>query len=131
MTSYFDELNSEVRGISDEADRETFLHYLGNIEARVIATINLVTGDREFPHELREKLQGIIATRCVQVTVVPNQKAIDYAWACKLSLLIDDLHFAFHRVASLRIETRFGRLSDNPDEIVKRRDEHDAEGGAS
>ena len=34
---------------------------VAGIEARVVRHVNLVTGDREFPDDLREQIQGIIA----------------------------------------------------------------------
>ena len=42
--------------------------------------------------------------------------------AMRGSQLIASLHSAFHEVASRRIDTRFGLLSDDPEGILKRRD---------
>lgn len=40
--------------------------------------------------------------------------------------MIDSLHSLFHLVASRKIKTRFGLLSDDPRGNVERRDAHDA-----
>jgi hypothetical protein len=135
MSSYFDYLNGAIDGLSKAHDDDaTFLECIGQIEFQVIETVTLVTGDLEFPDDLRERMQGLIATEAVCTTpggLAPCANAIDDALTFRRSMLIDELHSAFHILASRNIETRFGRLSDNPRDIVTRRDAHDAEGNSN
>ncbi len=128
MTTYFDDLSRNVRDITDSTE-EGFLAELESIEANVISTASLATGDREFPEEHREKIQALIAVLGVgPVGGVPNRFARKRAWIGKRSPLIEGLHDAFHNVARARVVTRFGLLDDSPRSIVRSRDAHDAEG---
>jgi hypothetical protein len=61
MSSYFDAKSRALAEVAG-ADDETFLANLEAIEAALIADVNLATGDREFPDDLRERIQGLIAT---------------------------------------------------------------------
>lgn len=125
MTSYFDDARTEVREIWFTSDEE-YLGAVAEIEERIIADVNLVTGDREFPDDLREQIQGIIAIRRVRTGPnEPETRAREMARVTRSSLLISDLHTAFHVVAQRRVKTRFGLLSDNPRQILAARDEHD------
>jgi hypothetical protein len=113
MSKYFDERHQWVRQDFQDIDV---------IEAEVIRVVNLVTGDIEFPGEMRDKIQGIIA--CNQHAPVggimtQGGKMSDITQS---SRLISELHSAFHDLASMRIKVRFGRLDDKPDKILKRRD---------
>lgn len=119
MTAYFDTLRSTIAEWSD-LDDEGFLDALRILEEKVIETVSLCTGDREFPDGLREKIMTIVAL-----------ERSDYAPAGKRALVLRDspmissLHSAFHELAVIRIETRFGILSDDPADNVFRRDNHD------
>ena len=126
MSSYFDDLMSNVSEIP-ALDEEDFLLALIGIEAQLIHEVNLVTGDREFPPDLRENIQGIIAISAVQCNekLPRHPLAVEYALATRSSQLVDALHMAFHELARRRIETRFGMLSDNPGHILAMRDDHD------
>jgi hypothetical protein len=64
MTAYFDQANAEIREASERAggDALAFLDALMVIEKRVIRDVQLNTGDREFPEDLREVILGTIAT---------------------------------------------------------------------
>lgn len=132
MSSYFDELELRVRALAQAETPETiqrnptaFIEALADLEAEVIKTVSLATGDREFPDDLREKIQGVIAVRRVRRWCGWNEDARDWALTIKSSHLFSDLHSAFHEVASRGIKTRFGLLFDNPEGIVRRRDAHD------
>lgn len=127
MTSYFDVRESLIRDLSSTcgADGASFIRGLIAFENETVNEINLVTGDREFPHAWRERIQACIATRRLYIQDIPNERAIEYAVAVRLSSLLGDLHNLFHQLARERIETRFGWLTDNPRDILKRRDEHD------
>jgi hypothetical protein len=130
MTSYFDEKDREVNALAEASESATeFLESLKQIEAEVIHEVSLVTGDREFPNGMREAIQGCIASKAIQPTkgMPENEGAKDWATSGKCSQLLMDLHSHFHRVSSRRIRVRFGLLTDNPRDILARRDEHDKE----
>jgi hypothetical protein len=123
MSSYFDTLRVETAEIFGEED---FIEKLIDLEEKVIKEVNLVTGDREFPEDLREKIQTLIATKRMQwIGGEMNGDAIAFAKAVGYSELISDLHSAFHAVASKRIKTRFGTLTDSPSGNLIMRQHHD------
>lgn len=128
MSSYFDEFDAAVRGIFHEhgEDPERIAEEYQELEAAMISTVSLATGDREFPEPLRERIQGIIATKRVFGPAEVNQHELLALLAMHKSFLSSDLHSAFHDVARSNTETRFGMLSDNPAGIVSRRDSHDS-----
>jgi hypothetical protein len=120
MTAYFDELRAEVAAI-DAADTKAWLARLGDIERRVVGEVRLVTGDREFPDDLRELILGAIATKAVFALgpeLPPTPRAVEYARVTRSSDLLETLHSLFHRLAARRIVTRFGLLSDSPRAIL-------------
>lgn len=141
MSSYFDDLNRELQTLFAEFPGEftaqtpkagrfgAFLGAYRELEQRVVREVSLCTGDREFPENLRESIQGIVATRRVFMpeTQEVHERNLEYLLSTKLSRLFDSLHSAFHIVASRRVETRFGLLSDDPSGTVKRRDAYDAD----
>ena len=116
MTSYFDDLRTEVRNISTVSQNDAeFLLSLEEIEHGVIRDVNYITGDREFPEDLREKIQGLIAVHRTQVMRdEPPTRARELNLRMRRSQLLQELHSAFHEVGFRRIKTRFGVLSDNP-----------------
>lgn len=128
MTAFFDDLRREVSDIKAE-DREAWLTQVAAIEAPVIETVCRVTSDPEFPEDLREKILVVVATKAVADanTLPARQGAKDYAWVTKMSGLLEALHSLFHQVASRRIRTRFGLLSDSPRAILKAMETHDSE----
>ena len=127
MTSYFDDATREVSGLPE--DEPTFIAHLILIEQRVAHEASLVTGDREFPTDLREKIQGIVATKAIQPSEggLINERMRDFALVGRNSELLSDLHRAFHELAIRRVTTRFGLMFDSPTDILKSRDEHDSE----
>lgn len=130
MSSYFDALSREVSEAADRfgfEDTEQFLAEVVAIEERMYQDVVLVTGDREFPDDLREKILGVLATVAVyQPGRVPMpSRARELVTRTRYSRAIEDVHDLFHEVARRRIETRFGILSDNPPSILALRDEHD------
>ena len=117
MSSYFD---SAAREVADDFDS------IIGVEKRVISDVLLVTGDREFPDDLREKIVGLIAVwqyECAKN--LPATKGREHSDALRYSALIERLHDAFHEVAQRGIVTRFGRLSDRPSGILAARDEYE------
>lgn len=137
MSSYFDDLNRELHelfkrhpkaSLNDPSPVSRLAKFFEDycaIESRVTKTVSLVTGDREFPDDLREKIQGIVAVHSVYPTKLFNPKAAAFLLDTKSSEVFSRLHSAFHEVASRRVPTRFGLLSDDPEGILKRRDNYD------
>jgi len=116
MTSYFDDLREKVRESSRTVDSDVeFLLDIEDIEREVIKDVSRVTGDREFPEDLRVTIQGLIAVHKTEVTAgVPPTRAREMNLRMRRSQLVQELHNAFHEVGYRRIKTRFGVLSDNP-----------------
>ena len=128
MTSYFDKLSAEV--IDGPDTHPELVAHVAAIEARVWKTVTLLTGDREFPDDLREKILGAFAKHSVwqpSPSLPRNERAEARLYPGGPSRLIEELHDLFHDVACRRHETRFGRLSDHPEFDLARRDEHDEE----
>ena len=125
MTAFFDDIAKQVSALGDH----NFINQLIQIEQDLARTVSLATGDREFPEYHRERIQNIIAIRGIQpVPGVPvNQKQLELAEMMHYSELVTELHSAFHKLASERIQTRFGMLFDDPFGITILRDAHDAE----
>lgn len=125
MSGYFDTLKrrlAEAAGMVQEYGEESFVEALEGIEERCVRDVTLVTGDREFPHDLREEIIGIIA--CNQAMVAPGlppTKGREMSLTLHSSVLVDKLHEAFHRVAEKKLTTRFGLLTDDPSDILKSR----------
>lgn len=125
MTAYFDRINRIINdptfGVFGE---EKFLSDIALIEKRVIEQVVLVTGDREFPDDLREKILGAIAIKGIcQIGGLPVlEKTKAMVLALKKSILLDDLHSAFHELAARNIRTRFGVFSDSPNDILQQRE---------
>lgn len=127
MTGYFDtreQLISEVSRLN--TDDTEFIKKLTGIEESVVADVNLVTGDREFPEGWREKIQNVIASRRLYIGDIPNEHVIWLAKASRQSPLIVELHHFFHLLAGEKVETRFGVLSDDPIGILRRRIVYDS-----
>ena len=115
MSSYFDK---HIAGIKYYSDRSNFLEEAQAIEDEVIHEINLVTGDKFFPSDLRDKIQGAIA---VWAILGSGDKGKERFGIMQKSYLLDELHQLFHELAQRRIEAPYGPLNDNPADILKRR----------
>jgi len=119
MSSYFDEAAREAaEGI--ESAKAT--------EERVKADVLLVAGDREFPDDLRQHIVASIAIWAIDTELhkkLPEllrpAKGKEWYEAVKASRMIEELHTIFHELASRKIETRFGILSDRPTGILHAR----------
>lgn len=135
MSSYFDALTSKIATLSEECmDDAEFLAEVVGIERETFDTIKYVTGDVEFPNDLRERIMGIFAVFGIfhEEEVLANPKVVRRVLASHYSPLIEALHDAFHDVARRRHQTRFcAYLSDNPAHILAARDLHDCEAAAS
>jgi len=116
MTSYFDQAQKKVRVASSMHAEDAFMEVLADIEGRVVQHVNLVTGDREFPDDLREQIQGIIAVYGVSTPEgLPPTAGYKRALLTHRSTLLHELHEAFHDVARRKIATRFGKWGDDPE----------------
>lgn len=130
MTSYFDDKVRDIHTYAEEAcgDFGKVRDEVAAIELETIKEVVLVTGDREFPDDLREKIMGIIATQAVcEYILPPTRKALEYLKATHESVLLESLHSAFHELGRRRIQTRFGLLSDHPRSILVLREEWEEE----
>jgi hypothetical protein len=130
MSSYFDDKSKRVSEAAESfrGDDQSYLRAVADIESELIHDVTLASGDREFPADLREKAMGLIA-RChvgVFASLPPLQQARTRCIVMRYSELVEEMHSLFHELASRRIVTRFGHLSDHPRDIWQRRDEHDA-----
>lgn len=128
MTAFFDDLAREVADLTDRyVDDASFLDALAQIEDDLRRVASLNSGDREFPDDLREKVQGVIAVNAVSGPLAPQfyvrQRMI--AAAARCSPLVGALHSVFHEVARRRVQARFGRWSDDPAANLRLRDAHD------
>ncbi len=91
------------------------------------ADVTAITGDREFPDDLREKMMTVLATVSLyQPHLEVPEQARELALCCRYSRAIEDMHELHHELAGRRIETRFGWLCDDLVSNRKRRDEHDS-----
>jgi hypothetical protein len=128
MSSYFDDKNRKVAEAFQNNGLDEFLKELKEIEAEVYADVTLLTGDPEFPDDMREKIMQVLAVAGVYQPegLSAPERAVDWAIAIGSSRMIEALHDLFHEVAGRRVETRFGLLSDNPRFDRERRDEEDA-----
>ena len=120
MSSYFD--NAQLLA------GKSYVELL-EAEEQVYKDVIYITGDREFPHDLREKIMSAMAVEfCWQPgDLTPPLHAVESAAAMSYSRGIVAVHELFHEVARRRIETRFGLLNDHPVDMRTRRDEHDEE----
>lgn len=133
MSHYWDEKAREVREIDQQTqgDGDDFLELVMDLEDRVIQQVSLVTGDREFPDDLREKIQGLIA--CIRLRDLSHtvRWALDvnrdWLWSMRYPKLFEELHRAFHEVAERRPPNRYsGYFTDDPEDFLKARE---AQGG--
>lgn len=127
MSSYFDNAASEISKADNKNDDE-FFEAARQIENKVVKDCLLNSGDKDFPEDLRQKIVGHVALWNLGYTdMSPIPKAKEWLLSLRSSKLINLLHEDFHDVAQRRIETRFGRLSDNPAHNLAHRDQHIAE----
>ena len=55
--------------------------------------------------------------------LAPTEHAVKRALIGRRSIALEDIHDLFHEVARRKIQTRFGRLGDNPRAALDRREE--------
>ena len=127
MTAYFDDRAREIREAARHMSDAEFLQNMSEIEADLFADVTRVTGDIEFPVDLRHKLLGIFASQSVwQPGEVPIPKrATDHVRAKRASFVLDDVRVVFRELAARELDTRFGRLSDSPTQIALQRAEYE------
>lgn len=135
MTAYWDELRKRVRDASNHTNEE-FVAAVIDIETAVIETVSLTTGDREFPEDLRTRVQTIIATNAIDfdsyvyrnAVIAPsnslrNERALAWLLTMRYSILLEELHAAFHYVGERRVPTRFDAyFTDDPSTFLRARE---------
>lgn len=124
MTAYFDDLQRTVAELGAQSDEE-FLRDVLDLEKGVIRLVSLCAGDREFPEDHREYIQGTIAIKSLKHG---SEKVKKYLLATRAHGLFAALHSQFHTLAGYQVKTRFGVLLDDPAANVRARDRHDADG---
>lgn len=116
MTSYFDELTKQVSFASVErSDEATFISKVDEIERRARRAVEAVAKLSSFPEDLRDEIARAIAKST-------TERARDYRLLMRSSEMVSDLHSIFHEIASRKIQTQFGVLSDDPAGTLKRLD---------
>jgi hypothetical protein len=120
VTAYFDTLQRRIGAASERCrgydnSEAQFLLEVGMVEARAVRAVEAVTKLDGFPDDLRQKIARAIAK-------ASTSDALGYRLATRSSDLIGDLHSIFHDVATRKIQTPFGVLSDDPVGTLKRLD---------
>lgn len=120
MTAYFDELNRQVShasvfGVDGDRTEATFLDRVAQIEHRARSASEAVAKLPGFPEDLRRKIAHAIEESL-------SERGCNYKMLTRSSGLLSALHSIFHEVASRKISTQFGDLSDNPEGTLKRLD---------
>lgn len=114
MTSYFDELTRQVSFASVERSNEaTFIGKVDEIELRTRRAVEAVAKLPGFPEDLRDKI-----ARAIERST--TERAQNYRLLMRSSEMVNDLHSIFHEIASRKIQTQFGVLSDDPVGTLKR-----------
>jgi len=119
MTAFWDQREREI------AEAATIEEAV-SLEAATFNTVIQLTGDREFPPHVREQAMNIIATKSIgdNPPGIPGGGRRQYEVA-KLCQAVSTLHCLWHSLAEDRTTTRFGLLTDSPDEDLRARDRHD------
>lgn len=129
MSSYFDKFTREVRELNENQvyTQREFVELVADIEKEIIGQVVLVTGDVQFPEDLREKILMAITRHnvCDYAGIASFPDSVEYLKESGTSRLIERLHDLFHDVARRRIRTRFGLLGDSPSQILALREEYD------
>ena len=117
MTTYFDQLNRQIGAASErwrgDHGEAQFLLAVSLIEARAARATMAITKLDGFPDDLKAKI-----ARAIEKANTPE--SLGYRLATRSSDLISNLHSIFHEVATRKIETSFGVLSDDPEGTLKR-----------
>ena len=119
MTAYWDSLQRQIGAASErwrdfgEHGEAHFLLSVKFAEARAIRAVEAVTALPGFPDDLKDKIARTIAKAA-------TPEALSYRLVTKSSDLIGDLHSIFHEIATRKIQTPFGVLSDDPEGTLKR-----------
>jgi hypothetical protein len=124
LTAYFDEKARAAREASDrfKLDEPAFLAALAEIERPMIHEVSLLTGDREFPEDLRERIQTAIAVYKIEQTPsLPENRGPEWAHTMRESGLVERLHSLFHEVGGRRLKTRYGLIFDSPIGFLRER----------
>lgn len=118
MTAYWDKLTRDVSDASDRcrgnADGDAqYLLSVAMTEGAAVRAVTAITKLEGFPSELRDKI-----ARAIEKS--KSSEALNYRMVTRSSELLSNLHSIFHDVASRKIQTPFGVLSDDPVGTLKR-----------
>jgi hypothetical protein len=128
MSSYFDDKSREISAAHEVDDFEERLAAVQAVEEELFRDVTAITGDREFPDDLRERMLAVLAVRAVYQPgnlPVPEKALSHVTHQTGFSRAVEDLHDLHHELASRRLRTRFGVLSDSPALNRALRDDHD------
>jgi hypothetical protein len=134
MTAYWDATQRDLREAAKLGDEE-FLARSIEIETRVIEEVSLVTGDREFPDDLRDRIQGIVWRTAIDYdayvqrgsrrprSLEMNERSKRWLLTMRYSVMCEELHAAFHSVAQQRPPNRFDSFfTDDPSSFLRARE---------
>ena len=111
------------------ASDNTFIEKLAVIEEGVVDDIRRICSDREFPDDIRHRIWGVVEDWCIapitRAAHPGTHKAIAECRMCQTSCMINHLATIFEELAVRRIDTRFGLLTDDPQEIWEAREKHE------
>lgn len=118
MTHYWDSRTKEVSEASErcrggEDGDAQFLLSVALIEGAAVRAVGAVAKLDGFPVELQDKI-----ARAIEKS--KSSDALNYRKVTRSSELLSNLHSIFHDVASRKIQTTFGVLSDDPVGTLKR-----------
>lgn len=122
MTYYFDEAIREIKEKGGAQDGPGFLCVVELVEARVLRDVLVLVRDRQFPSDLRLRIEDAVELWRANVARV-------YVQTLRLSRLLPELHELFHMLAVRRIEVRWGVLDDDPGAMMKARENYDRRPG--
>lgn len=129
MTAYWDDRQREVTAAFERAKslydpnvegswetrEKAVIETVISIEGRAARAVTAVAMLVEFPPDLGLKIAAVID----RATTIDSLR---YRLTTASSEMIGDLHSIFHEVASRKIQTPFGVLSDDPQSTLKRLD---------
>lgn len=131
MSSYFDSFDREVNVAAHHCrDSDArFLQQVQNLESVMKRHCELLAGDRDTPEEVRKKIMACLHLHSIRFAgqvegLNEDSKANAQTLCLRRSKLSSEMHRLFHEIAGMRIETRYGRIMDNPEAAIRARDAH-------
>lgn len=131
MIDFFDNLEQLLANQTQLDNAEGFKNVAWSMERRLVKmTILPLISDREFPDDMRQTIMRAIAIDGIypgtsSLKVLP--RTLERATLLRKSLLFASLHKLFHELGNRLTHTRFGLLTNSPDQDLKSREFHDSE----